>query len=146
MYNKCIKHMPMFYSRFASCTWHKTTCYSLDKLVVYMEYFDLNDYWFWLKVVQLIVSAGSLLFAVVMAIYKKKIKFSDFVENIETWIEEAEEHTNYTGAEKMQYVLDKSFRYCTENHIKYSETDIVDKIESLIELSKKVNIRKNTKI
>lgn len=111
-----------------------------------MEYFDLNDYWFWLKVVQLIVSACSLLFAVIMAIYKKKIKFSDFVENIETWIEEAEEHTNYTGAEKMQYVLDKAFRYCTENHIKYSEKDIVDKIESLIELSKKVNIRKNTKI
>lgn len=111
-----------------------------------MEYFDLNDYWFWLKVVQLIVSACSLVFAVIMAIYKKKIKFSDFVENIEKWVEEAEEHTNYTGAEKMQYVLNNAFRFCTENHIKYSESDIVDKIESLIELSKKVNTRKNTKI
>lgn len=136
----------MFYSRFASCTWHKTTCYSLVILVIDMEYFDLNDYWFWLKVVQLIVSACSLLFAVIMAIYKKKIKFSDFVENIETWVEEAEEHTNYTGAEKMQYVLNLAFRYCTENHIKYNENDIVEKIEKLIELSKKVNTRKNTKI
>lgn len=136
----------MLYSRFVSCTWHKTTYYSLVKLVIVMEYFDLNDYWFWLKVVQLIVSACSLVFAVIMGIYKKKIKFSDFVENIETWVEEAEEHNNYTGAEKMQYVLNNAFRYCTENHIKYNESEIIDKIESLIELSKKVNQRKNNKI
>lgn len=111
-----------------------------------MEYFDVNDYWFWLKVVQLIVSTCSFVFAVIMGIIKKKINIKDFYVNIKTWVEEAEEHTNYTGAEKMQYVLNLAFRYCTEKHIKYVENDVVNFIESLIDLSKKVNIRKNTKI
>lgn len=108
-----------------------------------MEYFDIHDYWFWLKVVQLIVSFGSLAFAVIMAIYKKKIKFRDFVVNLETWIIEAEQHKNYTGAEKLKYVLNEAFKFCVENHIKYDEEKITEKIEGLIELSKQVNKRSN---
>ena len=108
-----------------------------------MEYFDVHDYWFWLKVVQLLVSIFSLGFAVIMAIYKKKIKFSDFVDHLETWICEAEEHKKYTGAEKLKYVLSEAFKFCVENHIKYDEEKITEKIESLIELSKKVNKKEN---
>lgn len=111
-----------------------------------MEYFDIHDYWFWLKVVQLLVSVGSLAFAVIMAIYKKKIKFSDFVDNLETWICEAEDHKNYTGAEKLKLVLSEAFKFCVENHIKYDEDKITAKIENLIELSKEVNTSKGRQI
>lgn len=111
-----------------------------------MEYFDIHDYWFWLKVVQLVVSFGSLVFAVIMAIYKKKIKFSDFVDHLEDWIVEAEQHKNYTGAEKLKFVLSEAFKFCVENHIKYDENKITEKIESLIELSKQVNAKKGNPI
>ena len=108
-----------------------------------MEYFDVKDIYFWVKVVQLVILAGSLIFNVVMAIKKKKINFCSFINELEGWIIEAEEHKKYTGAEKLDYVLNKAFKFCTEHHISYNEEQITDKIEQLIELSKKVNKKEN---
>ena len=106
---------------------------------VIMEYFDFHDPFLWLKIVTIIISAIGATCSLILAIKKRKVKFDALVDFLEQKMEEAEEHTNYNGAEKLKYVLSEVFKYCVENHIKYNEDKVVEKVEELIEFSKKVN-------
>ncbi len=57
---------------------------------------------------------------------------------------EAEAFVNFTGTEKKEYVLTKANRFAIDNKIPYNETDVSEKIEELISLSKEVNKREST--
>ncbi len=60
---------------------------------------------------------------------------------LQALIIDAEAFTNFTGAEKKEYVMTKANRYAIENKIAYNEQDVSDKIEELIKISKEVNKR-----
>ncbi|MBO7693992.1 MAG: hypothetical protein J6T10_15340 [Methanobrevibacter sp.] len=108
-----------------------------------MEYFDLTDENLWIKILQIVVSVISIIVAVIIAIHKRKIKFDTLVDYIEKLMIEAEQHKNYNGAEKLQFVLSQLFEYCVQNHIKYDKEKFIAKIENLIELTKQVNKKEN---
>ena len=104
-----------------------------------MDFFDVGDKYFWLKVAQLVITAVSVTISVVLAIKKRKIKFSELINNLFSWIEEAETHALLNGPEKLEFVLNRAFKYCVTNHIAYAENDLTDEIERILALSKSVN-------
>ena len=108
-----------------------------------MEFFDVQDQWFWVKVAQLVITAVSVAFSIVLAIKKRRIKFSELINNLFSWIEEAETHTALNGSEKLEFVLNRAFKYCITNHIAYEEEKVTDEIERIIALSKSVNIEES---
>ena len=57
-------------------------------------------------------------------------------------IEEAEDFINYTGIEKKAYVETRVEKILNENKNNVSAEDINNTIESLIDLTKKVNVRR----
>ena len=57
-------------------------------------------------------------------------------------IEEAEDFINYTGIEKKAYVETRVEKILNENKNNVSAEDIDNTIESLIDLTKKVNVRR----
>ena len=59
------------------------------------------------------------------------------------YIEQAETFVNYSGAEKKEYVLTKANRFAIDNGIKFDAEAVSEKIEELVELTKKVNKRNN---
>lgn len=65
-------------------------------------------------------------------------KFASVLQNL---ISDAECFTNFTGAEKKEYVLTKANRYAIENKMDFDEEAISAKIEELVDLSKKVNAK-----
>ncbi len=60
---------------------------------------------------------------------------------LQAFIVDAETFTNFTGAEKKEYVMTKANRYAIENKIPYDEQAISDKVEEIVALSKEVNKR-----
>ena len=56
-------------------------------------------------------------------------------------VQTAEAFANYSGAEKKEYVLTKVNQYAIENGIDFDASAVSDKIEELVELSKRVNTR-----
>ncbi len=60
-------------------------------------------------------------------------------EQLNTFIEEAEQFKNYTGKEKKNYVLTKINQFSIDNKIKYDPSIISEKIEEIIRLTKSVN-------
>ena len=60
---------------------------------------------------------------------------------LQSLIVDAEAFTNFTGAEKKEYVMTKANRYAMENKIPYDEQAVSDKVEDLVALSKVVNKR-----
>ncbi len=60
---------------------------------------------------------------------------------LQSLIVDAETFTNFTGAEKKEYVMTKANRYAMENKIPYDEQAVSDKVEDLVALSKEVNKR-----
>lgn len=60
---------------------------------------------------------------------------------LQSLIVDAEAFTNFTGAEKKEYVMTKANRYAMENKIPYDEQAVSDKVEDLVALSKEVNKR-----
>lgn len=56
-------------------------------------------------------------------------------------VEIAETLTNYSGAEKKEYVLTKVNQYAIENDIAFDANAVSNKVEQLVELSKQVNKR-----
>ena len=56
-------------------------------------------------------------------------------------VEIAESFSNYTGAEKKEYVLTKINQFAIENGIEYDADAVSDKIEQLVDFSKQVNKR-----
>ena len=60
---------------------------------------------------------------------------------LQSLVVDAEAFTNFTGAEKKEYVMTKANRYAIENNIPYYESDVSEKIEEMVALSKEVNKR-----
>ena len=60
---------------------------------------------------------------------------------LQSLVVNAEAFTNFTGAEKKEYVMTKANRYAIENNIPYYESDVSEKIEEMVALSKEVNKR-----
>ncbi len=54
-------------------------------------------------------------------------------------MEIAEKYTNYFGEEKKQYVITRVQQFAVENKLNYDSKIVSDKIEELIDFSKKVN-------
>lgn len=104
-----------------------------------MDFFDIGDKYFWLKLVQLIITAISVTISCILAIKKRKIKFSELINNLFSWIEEAETHATLDGSEKLDFVLNRAFKYCVTNHIAYKEENVTDEIERILALTKSVN-------
>lgn len=60
---------------------------------------------------------------------------------LQAFIVDAETFTNFSGAEKKEYVMTKANRYAIENKIPYDEQAVSDKVEEIVSLSKEVNKR-----
>lgn len=60
---------------------------------------------------------------------------------LQAFIVDAEAFTNFTGAEKKEYVMTKANRYAIENKIPYDEKAVSNKVEEIVALSKEVNKR-----
>lgn len=56
-------------------------------------------------------------------------------------VEKAESFTNYSGAEKLNYVLTNYKLDCINNGIKYDEAAVTEQIEKIIKLTKNVNTK-----
>lgn len=56
-------------------------------------------------------------------------------------VEKAETFTNYSGAEKLNYVLTNYKLDCINNGIKYDEAAVTEQIEKIIKLTKNVNTK-----
>lgn len=61
------------------------------------------------------------------------------------YVEEAEGFKNYTGDEKRNFVLTKMNQFSIDNNIKFDSNYIIEKIESLIATTKKVNVKSEDK-
>ena len=101
--------------------------------------FDVHNVWSWINLARWVITICVSILSIALAIKKRKIKFSELLNNLLSWIEEAETHTTWSGAEKRMWVLDRAFKYCTTNHIAYHEEKIADELERVIALSKSVN-------
>lgn len=62
---------------------------------------------------------------------------------LQSLIVDAETFTNFSGAEKKEYVLTKANRYALENNIPFDEASVDAEIEKIVKLSKNVNISSN---
>ena len=60
---------------------------------------------------------------------------------LQSLIIDAEAFTNFTGAEKKEYVMTKANRYAIEHKIPYDEQAVSEKVEDMVALSKEVNKR-----
>lgn len=63
------------------------------------------------------------------------------LDALTSFMKSAEDLSDLSGAQKKEYVLVKLGEFAAENGIPFSEKDISDKIEQLIELSKRVNAK-----
>lgn len=61
------------------------------------------------------------------------------------YIEQAEEFTHYSGAEKKEYVLTKANQFAIEKGYEFDVVDVSDKIEELVALTKHINARDKDK-
>lgn len=62
------------------------------------------------------------------------------------YIEKAESYVNYSGEEKKEYVMTKANRYAIENGISFDETEVSERVEELIALTKEVNATKSDNV
>lgn len=99
----------------------------------------MTDKFFWVKIAQVVVTAISVIISLILAIKKRKIKVTELLQYIITWITEAEMHKAYTGAEKLNYVLSNAFKFCVQHHIYYNETQLTNEVERLLSMTKVVN-------
>lgn len=86
----------------------------------------------------------SLLTLIIKISKNKKVKKTaeqmvSITEQLNTFIMEAEQFKNYTGAEKKNFVLTKINQFAIDNKIKFSFETISNKIEEIISLTKNVN-------
>lgn len=76
----------------------------------------------------------------------KLVAIKKLTSTLQSLIIDAEAFVNFTGTEKKEYVMTKANRFAIENKIPYNETDVSEKIEELICLSKEVNKRESTSV
>lgn len=100
----------------------------------------IPDYIFpYVELARYLITLALAIVSIVLATKKRKIKFSELLNNLLSWIEEAETHTTWTGEEKRKWVLSMAFKYCYDNHIKYEEEKVEAQLEREIAYSKSVN-------
>ena len=105
-----------------------------------------------LENIELFLSVIGAFLSLVVAIIICAIKFmktikstqslkdvSDILEAVGPIMEIAESFVNYTGAEKKNFVLTQVEQLASENGITIDASIVSDKIEELIQLSKKIN-------
>lgn len=63
-------------------------------------------------------------------------------ETVAPLMEIAENFSNYSGEEKKQFVLTKVNQFAIENGLKFNAETTAAQVEKLIELSKKINVKK----
>ena len=68
----------------------------------------------------------------VKAVNEKTLKIIELIE-------EAESHQAYNGEDKLQYVLAKYLKWCSDEKIPYCEEDTINQINELIEMTNNVN-------
>ena len=68
----------------------------------------------------------------VKAVNEKTLKIIELIE-------EAESHQAYDGEDKLQFVLAKYLKWCSEQKIPYCEEDTITQINELIEMTNNVN-------
>lgn len=92
-----------------------------------------------------VVTATGLLIPLVKnAKAKKRLSaINKLSEVLQKFVIEAEAFTNFTGAEKKEYVMTKANRYAIDNKISYDENAVSEKVEDLVALSKQVNNKKS---
>ncbi|MDR0850849.1 MAG: hypothetical protein LBN07_05260 [Christensenellaceae bacterium] len=61
------------------------------------------------------------------------------------FIKEAKKFTAYTGEEKKAYVMTKASQFALKNDIPFKEDQVSEKVEELVELTRKVNVRMKAK-
>lgn len=111
----------------------------------------LDNYELYLSIAAAIIS---LIFAIIICIIKlvraikTKTKLqddNDLLNAVAPIMQIAESFTNYSGAEKKEYVLTRINQLAIENGINFDIQAVSNKIEELIKLSRQVNNnRKNT--
>lgn len=92
-------------------------------------------------VLGIIVTATGLLIPLVKNAKARKslAALNKLGEVLQKFVIEAETFTNFTGAEKKEYVMTKANRYAIDNKISYDENAVSEKVEDLVALSKQVN-------
>lgn len=99
-------------------------------------------------ILSLAATALSLLVACISFVIKlvkvvrekiKAKKFDELMDSIAPIMELAETHTEYSGADKKAYVLEKVSKYAAENGLIFEAQAVADKIEELVKFSKQVN-------
>lgn len=111
-----------------------------------------------LENIEIILSLGgtclTLLLTTILFLKKtiKNKKVREIVKRVESltnqiipYIKEAEGFSNFSGVEKKSYVMTKLQAYALENEIAFNKNEISNKIESLIELTNEVNVKKTVK-
>lgn len=102
--------------------------------------FNVNNLGAWIELARYLLTLTSIIISIVLAVKKRKIKFSELLNNLLSWIEEAETHKAWTGAEKKDFVVNRAFQYCYSNHIAYDADKISDQIERQLAFSNSVNV------
>ncbi|MCL2522933.1 MAG: phage holin, LLH family, partial [Erysipelotrichales bacterium] len=83
-------------------------------------------------------------FVKLLKVLKKKKKAENFIkieEALLPFIEEAEKFTQFSGAEKKAYVLMRIAEVAAKQRIKLSSDEIGKKIDELVDLTRKVNVK-----
>ncbi len=70
---------------------------------------------------------------------KALVKSEEILNHLIPCVTEAENYIHFSGEEKKEYVMTKINQYAIDNNITFDERVISDKIEELINMSKKVN-------
>ncbi len=68
-------------------------------------------------------------------------KYDELMESVAPVMEIAENHTGLKGHDKKEYVLEKVSEYAERNGLKFEAEAVANRIEELVEFSKKVNKR-----
>lgn len=99
--------------------------------------------------IQYVIPIISIIGAIIVSFVKnKKVKryaynILNVTEVAKTYIKEAEKMTNYTGAEKKNFVMSRLLKYLFDNTIKkVSEQTLSDIVENELSLTNEVNIEK----
>lgn len=109
---------------------------------IYMEITQIMNY------VYLAVAVISAILAFLSTmkgkIGKKAKDISSQISTIIPIIEDAEAFENYSGLEKLNYVLTKYRLFCVENKLVFNEDAVKSVIERIINFTKNVNAKQNT--
>lgn len=100
-----------------------------------------------IKIICGIVTLISIICSIIAKISSGKWKkistkisaITDKTRVLMNFMAEAENHKNFSGEDKLQFVLSKYIQYCYANKIDYNEVETTSDVEQLVELTKEIN-------